>query len=180
MLLSLDPSVRSPGVALFREGILVHAARVKLETRLGDLDEGPRWLGVADAIVRHVEEQARGSGITRVVYERPQIYRAAKSKGDPNDLIGLAAVGAGVAAFFAALNWDLVVSAPTPRDWAGSSKKATTGSAFASPRAKRFLPHFSEEERALIPDQHDACDAAFLGAWHLGRAKLKRAYSNGR
>lgn len=179
MLLSLDPSVRSPGVALFREGVLVHAARVKLETRLGDLDEGPRWLGVAEAIVRHVEEHARVF-VSEVVYERPQIYRAAKSKGDPNDLIGLAAVGAGVAAICATLNGNLVVSAPTPRDWAGSSKKATTGSAFASPRAKRFLPHFSEEERALIPDQHDACDAAFLGAWHLGRARIKRAYSNGR
>lgn len=174
-LLAVDPSVRSPGVALFEGGALVAAAR--LTVKHGDVCDGRRWYEAASAI-RSWADERRSFGGLDIVFERPQIYRAAKSKGDPNDLIGLAGVAMAVVGLYGSILAS--VSSPTPAEWIGQLPKATKGSAKESPRAKRILSRLSPEELKLVPDQHDAIDAVGLGLWRLGRLEPVRKFSNGR
>lgn len=176
LLFALDPSVRSAGLAAFVSGALHAAWRFAPELgsiaiREDPLGVGERWRVIA----REVADQAFGRGYGGVlVWERPQIYRASKSKGDPNDLIGLAAIGNGVAAD---ARWQGVL-APTPAQWTGQVKKATKGSAWKSPRGMRIRSRLAPDELALVPDQHDVVDAVGLGLWALGRLEVTRVYSS--
>lgn len=94
-----------------------------------------------------------------VVIERPQIYRASKSKGDPNDLITLALLAGRYQerALVAGARVELVL----PAAWKGSVPKAVHN--------KRVLASLTPQERALVPDDHNAIDAAGLGKWRLER-----------
>ncbi len=180
MLLAIDPSVRSSGVALFHvlEGKLLAAGRVTTKNDGGD-DESWRWLYMARTIQRWVDSMCAVGSLTGIVFERPQIYRASKSKGDPNDLIGLAGVAMAVVGLFSqSLLVD--VASYTPAEWCGALPKATRGSAKASPRAKRILSRLSDRELALVPDQHDVIDAVGVGLHRLGRLEPIRVFSNGR
>lgn len=175
-VVALDPSVRSPGVALFRDGVLTFAGRVKLAALNAALDPdvsaGARWRAVSSEIQWWVAARDVIAPML-VVYERPQIYRASKSKGDPNDLIGLAAVGAGVVMLYPGAR----VLTPTPAEWCGQLPKATRGRASASPRARRILSRLTSIELPRAPDQHDALDAVGLGLWALGRLEIRHANS---
>ncbi len=178
-VLALDPSVRSPGVAVFERGRLTYADRVKVPLS-GWSSDGERWQMVADAIV----SMCRGLPQANIiVYEKPQIYTAVKSKGDPNDLIPLAAIGAIFACRMLQVDPPCIggparILTPTPAEWIGQCPKATKGSAFESPRAKRILSRLDAEEMALVPDQHDAIDAIGLGLFCLGRLKPKRVFTS--
>lgn len=184
MLLAIDPSVRSPGVALFDGyGRLVAASRVKRD----DLDklssDGQKWVSMAASVWRWVDKTLSAIGhdyteVVFIVFEKPQIYTARKSKGDPNDLIGLAGMAMAVVALFHA-NRCVLVDSPTPAEWIGNLPKTTTGNAKESARAKRILSRLTPEELAAVPDQHDAIDAVGLGLWKLGRLKPRRNYSSG-
>jgi hypothetical protein len=180
VILALDPSVRSPGVALFDEGRLLTAGRVTVKKL--DESDGARWMRVADDVLTWVEQYTSIVSIDVLVFEKPQIYRASKSKGDPNDLIGLAGVAMAVAGFLEGRKRfsTLRVLSPTPAEWIGQVAKTTTGSAKESPRARRILSRLDAAELALVPDQHDAIDAVGLGLFALGRLTVKRVFSNGR
>lgn len=183
-LLALDPSVRSPGVAVFRDGLLRYAAKVKVPTEYKVCPQGERWQRVAECICDWVRHNAELEFPRTIVYERPQIYVASKAKGDPNDLIALAAVGAAVVATYQATLYTqypsttlrIKTETPTPAEWAGQIPKATKGSAKDSPRALRILSRLSDEEKARVPDQHDALDAIGLGLHSLGRLGIRRVY----
>lgn len=175
MLLAVDPSVRSPGAAILDRGQLVEVKRFIVKASC--MSDGQRWLLVARTIY---EWSLTRAPLDALVYERPQIYTWAKSKGDPNDLIGLAGVGAALSGILFVENPELEVRTPTPADWIGQVAKTTKGSAKESPRAKMILSRLSPAELALVPDQHDAIDAVGLGLWACGRLEPKRAYSNGR
>ncbi len=181
-LLALDPSVRSPGAAIFRDGVLAFAGKVKIPTMWKDLAEGMRWQNVAEAVVKWAEEHDCVMP-EKIIYERPQIYAAAKSKGDPNDLIALAAIGAAVVSWYSASNRACavnvtarVVVTPTPAEWAGQIPKATKGNAMNSPRAQRILSRLTELEISRMPNQHDSIDAVGLGLHALGRLGIRRNY----
>lgn len=179
MLLALDPSVRSPGAALFRGGLLIAADRVKVPKQDDQkFADGARW----DLVARLVEAWAGRAQqqIVELVFERPQIYTWGKSKGDPNDLVGLAGVAGALVGRLSIASPSLHVSSPTPAEWIGQLPKATKGSALVSPRAQRILSRLSPDELALVPDQHDALDAVGLGLWRLGRLEPRRVFSNGR
>lgn len=181
VLLALDPSVRSPGAAVFRNNVLVAAGKVKLPVMLASLPEGMRWQRVAEAIIEWAYSAGSCYRPEKIVYERPQIYTASKSKGDPNDLIALAAIGAAVCSWYVAkppINQAIVIETPTPAQWAGQIPKATKGSAKDSPRAKRILSRLSPIELAQAPNQHDALDAIGLGLHALGRLGIRRSYTN--
>lgn len=170
MLLAIDPSVRSPGVALFdtRTNLLVLAARVKV----------PKSPFPMMAAARAIHFWLNARTVFQLVFEMPQIYRASKSKGDPNDLISLAGVAMAVAGLC-----DLSpseISAPTPAEWIGNIPKFTTGDVKSSPRAQRILSRLSPDELQAVPNQHDAIDAVGLGLHRLGRLEPRRAFSNGR
>ena len=178
-LLAIDPSVRSPGAALFRDGVLLFAGKVKV-SRMEHESEGARWQYVAECIVRWSTEHDCWCP-TKIAYERPQIYTAAKSKGDPNDLIALAAIGAAVVAWYCSdriLPQGFSIVTPTPAEWAGQIPKATKGNAMNSPRAQRILSRLTELEIARMPNQHDAIDSVGLGLHALGRLGIRRNYQS--
>jgi hypothetical protein len=182
VILALDPSVRSPGVALFDEGRLLTAGRVTVK-KLEESD-GARWLRVAWEVISWLHKN-RGAAelVETVVFEKPQIYTMVKSKGDPNDLIGLAGVSMAVVGLIEVISRSkesVTVLSPTPAEWIGQVAKTTTGSAKESPRARRILSRLDVAELALVPDQHDAIDAVGLGLFALGRLTVKRVFSNGR
>ena len=168
VIVAVDPSVRSPGVAVIERGELVGAARLPFSAKIDE--RGERARQVAALIAAWVRPRTLGGGVSLVVYEWPQIYRASKSKGDPNDLIALAAVGAGVAAFLAADE----IRTPTPHEWIGNLPKATKGDPWKSPRAMRIASRLSPAERARVPDSHDAIDAVGLALWAAGRLTARR------
>lgn len=181
-LLAVDPSIVSPGVALFRDGVLIAAARLRLAVNTwGALNTAERALAAADAIAAWCT--SAGGQPSTVAFEWPQIYTAAKSKGDPNDLIAMAAVdGALTAVLHLACimrGVQLTVLCYKPAEWIGQLPKATRGKASASPRAQRIYSRLSAAELALVPDQHDAIDAVGIGLHSLSRLGVRRAYSNG-
>ena len=170
-LLALDPGLRHPAAALFRGGVLIAAERVKLDPSWKDLDPADRWVRIAGAIVRW--------GIGRnmeprwLVYERPQIYTAAKSKGDPNDLVGLAGVASALAGMlsYAVASRDIAlgVASATPATWIGQVPKSETGNPWASARGVRIGSRLTEDERQAVVPSHDAVDATGIGLYFLGR-----------
>lgn len=185
-LLAIDPSVRSPGAAVFRDGTLFAAGKVKVKGSPGDFaSEGARWQYVIECIVSWATEHGCHTP-EKIVYERPQIYAAAKSKGDPNDLVPLGAIGAGVVAFFQSAIWErfpgglnrIEVITPTPAEWAGQIPKATKGNAMNSPRAQRILSRLTELEISRMPNQHDAIDAVGLALHALKRLGIRRNYQS--
>jgi hypothetical protein len=196
VLLSLDPGLNSPGIAAFFGGDLVHAERVAIPASFAELEDGDRWLRVALTIA------ARGTAIFRrdttqsclgVIFERPQWYSKAKSKGDPNQLAGVAGVAACTVGVLSQA-FALRVHSPTPAEWIGqlskvcpacrgkAKKKCTVcrGSAWATPRGRRIRSRLSPAELDLVPDQNDAIDAVGLGLWALGRLEPRSVLSNGR
>lgn len=174
MLVAVDPSLRSAGVAVFGEaaGDLRFAARVTLPYSAAEC--GARAENMAHKIKTTIPMALRPL-VDVVVYEWPQIYTRSKSKGDPNDLIALAAIGA---AFTAMMNAP-IVKTPTPAEWAGQLPKTTKGDPWASPRAARVAARLTPAERVLVPDSHDAIDAVALGLWALGRFAPRRGRLSG-
>lgn len=166
ILVALDPSIRSCGVAVFRDEVLVHASAVKRAA--GDDCIAGRSLDMARAVVERVLPFV-GVNPPAVALEWPQIYRAQRALGDPNDLPPIAAVGTAVAAMLGAT----VVHSYTPREWAGQVPKATKGDCKASPRALRIRSRLAGPElavwEALRTSDHDAVDAIGIGCHHLGR-----------
>jgi hypothetical protein len=168
-VLAVDPSLRSTGVALFHDGKLVAAAR------LGGFDTGglgKRCYRVAHSIrLWWHEHQPPVPCVPTLVFEWPQIYRASKSKGDPNDLVPLAGIGMALAGML-----DVDPVTPTPAEWAGQLKKFTNGDVGRSPRAIRISSRLTQNELCHWQNQHDVIDAIGLGLWYLGRLAPKRVF----
>lgn len=179
-LLAVDPSIRSPGAALFRDGVLIAVARIGV-TRDMRHSHAQAALSAADAVASWCT--AVGGRPAILACEWPQIYTASKSKGDPNDLIAMAALNGALAAVMqiAAImrRGSFEVRSFLPAEWIGQVPKATRGKASASPRAMRIHSRLSPAELAIVPDQHDAIDAVGIGLHALGRLGVRRAYSNG-
>jgi hypothetical protein len=179
-LLAIDPSIRSPGVALFRAGKLVVAARVTFPIDATQND-AERCLAAADAIAGWANQM--GARPDAIAFEWPQVYAREKSKGDPNQLIPMAGVDLALATGFtiaAAMRKSrLRVLCYKPADWIGQLPKATRGSAKSSPRAQRILSRLDAAEVAALPDQHDAIDAVGIGLHALGRLGVRRSLSAG-
>lgn len=177
-LLALDPSINSSGLALFRRGELLATARVK-RTRDG-VTLGERAVRMSEEICAWVSH-VRASP-TCFVYEWPQIYPDETEK-NPNDLIGLSAVGNGVALALrtaaAARNECLEIVAPLPREWTGGLPKTKSGDPWESPRGGRIKTRLRPEEIVRVKAQHDVLDGVGLGLWALGRFERVRVFSYG-
>lgn len=180
-MVALDPSVRSPGIAVWRAGKLVTAARVPIPHDVLDWEDlGARWLRTAEEIARWVVGCKAEPRV--LVYERPQIYKPGKAKRDergkaqrvdPNDQVGLAGVGSALAGILAVAvlprSITLRVVTYLPAEWTRGMPKATKGDAFDSVRARQILSRLDDDERPRLPRQHDAIDAVGLGLKALGR-----------
>jgi len=190
MLLALDPGMNSPGIAIFDNSGLMHAQSVSIPESFAEFNDGTRWLYVAQQIV-HEASKYLGAWRLDVIFERPQWYAAAKSKGDPNQLAGVAGVAACVTGILSARHL-LQVFSPKPAEWVGQLPKtcktcgankkkcsACGGSAWNTPRGRRIRSRLSDAEFAHCPDQNDAIDAVGLGLWRVGRFMPHSVLSNG-
>lgn len=201
MLLSIDPSTTTVGVALLA-GTDAHqafarslraAASIKLEV-VPDEDPVQRWLNAARTVENWLLSlNLMTDRITELVFERPQFYSAVKSKGDPNKLVGVLGVAAVLAGRFSLRNATRQFTY-LPAEWIGQLSKVCPtckgkakkkcadcrGSAWETPRGRRIQSRLSIDERAVCPDQNDAIDAVGIGLKHVGRLEPVRVYSNGR
>lgn len=169
-LLSLDPAYAERSklaVAHWWHGVLMRAHCFKPAS--GD-SLGHRTQCIATQVVEWI--RANNLVINTYVYEWPQVYRASKSKGDPNQLIALAAVGAAIGAGLVGAR---VVSV-LPDEWSGQVPKKTTGDPWATPRGIRVASRLSDYERACVPKVHDAIDAVGIGLHALGRYAPRRVF----
>lgn len=171
ILLAIDPSIRSVGAALFRNGDLIAAARLTIKPNLTK-SMGERVQDARRAIIQWVVEMVANYPDT-IAFEWPQIY-AKDTPAVANAVVSMAAVGSAVAGKIShavgvrVLTW-------VPRDIWGQLPKCKTGSALNSPRGQRIWSRLSEAERAVVVDQHDSLDAVGIGLHSLGRLGVKRA-----
>lgn len=202
MLLAIDPGTNSPGMAIFTTtddgapfdpNVLVGARRILLPESDRDLDDGARWLKIATEITGWAVKYIGGRRQVDIVFEKPRWLQHGKSKGDPNQLAGLAGVSAAVCGRMSMLHPGRIFS-PTPDEWIGQVPKVCPfchgkakkkckecrGSAWETPRGKRIRSRLSPAELLLVPDQNDAIDAVGIGLWKLGRLQPHSVFSNGR
>lgn len=157
-VLSVDPGLHGSGAALFEGGKLKAAAYV------AGAREGKRpdlWVPMARALVDWAGPMGAGDTI---VVELMQVYERGKSKGDPADLLELAAIAGAVCALSPAT----VRRAYLPREHKGQVPKEIIH--------KRALSRLDLEEaaaivypRALKTLGHNVLDAVAMGLFHLGR-----------
>lgn len=172
ILVALDPSIRSCGLAVFVNGTLIHAEAVKSSVTGND---AARALAMARRVAHRAREAAPKDWWTlHVVTEWQQVYRSQRAKGDPNSLAFMSAVGTAVSAL---LNANEVFSY-TPAEWAGQVPKVTKGDCRQSPRARQIRSRLLAAEvpvwEALRSSDHDAIDAIGIGCHHLNRPHLSR------
>ena len=139
-LLAVDPGKHFCGWAFFVDGVL-HSCGLDVPDEI--------------ALLMHAE---------RLVIELPQIYRASRTKGDPNDLIDVALVVGQIMASFTD------VTLIKPRAWKGTVKKEVM--------TARIESKLTDAEKALIPRlsislRHNVVDAIGIGLFSLGRLKNK-------
>lgn len=177
---AVDPSIRCAGIAAFRGGKLLAASAVKASTDTA-APMAERCFEMAQALARWIVRYEVAPRV--LILEWPQIYTVSKSKGDPNDLIGLAGVGMALAGIVgmgvAARDLVLQVTSYTPAEWAGQLPKSTKVSGFAaSPRTKRIRSRLDAAELAAIAEvaSHDAFDAIGIGLHALGRLDPVRIF----
>jgi hypothetical protein len=181
MLLALDPGMNSPGVALFQDATLFRAGRVPIPAGYATLSAGARWMHVARLVVRwlcsesgvnHVDNRM----ITTVVFEKPQWYQRSKSKGDPNDLVGVAGVAANVTGILSTHN-EIQIFSPTPAEWIGQVPKICP--ICKGKKTKPADPDFARAMRAAAKRKKPLrvktiCPECNSSAWGTPRGKRIR------
>jgi hypothetical protein len=154
-VVSIDPG-RYCGVAVFEHGRLQAA---ELFERKND-----DWRGQVRAVIDYMDFAIGRKA--KLVVEKPQVYSVLKSKGDPNDLIGLALFVGGLICLWGGSSVEVL-----PREWTGGSDKSVT---------KNRVDHFltAEEKRNIKPlgDKNkmlNVTDAIGLGLWYCHKYKLR-------
>ena len=184
-LLAIDPGLESPGAALFRDGVLIAAARIIVPDLGPTASHGQRALAAADAIVNWVHHHvAQVIKVSIVAHEWPQIYNASKSRANPNNLIGMAAIDGAVGCAFAFIaahrGEQLELRTYLPAEWAGQLPKDTRkGKYWTSPRGQRIKSRLTDAEWVFASVvNHDAGDAIGIGLHALGRLGVRRALAS--
>jgi hypothetical protein len=157
VLLAVDPGLRGCGVALFNEGRLWQVAYLRGSK---DSADASAWGAMAAAVA------AWSPGVvTEAVSEFPKVYSVGKSKGDPEDLLQLAAV---VGALSVALAVPLRVVRPyewkrqVPKDiMAGRIAQCLEAGELAAARAGMPAKSY----------QHNVWDAIGIGLHAVGRLR---------
>ena len=166
-LVAVDPGLRGCGVALFKGGTLLRAAYVKNNA------EGRGYnahVGAANAVRLWLYPTPM---IDELVIEFPRVYPgSAQQKGDLNDLLDVAGVGAAISAAVRLSEMPVGsrVEHVFPSDWKGNVPKETM-----TERIRRSL---TDEERRAIEKcpaslMHNTLDACGIGLYKLGRLNKK-------
>ncbi len=161
-MITIDPNLRGCGVALWQNGLLVRAMYVK----------GPakgRGYAVAEELAYHVELAVKDFDISLIVCEYPRFYGSTHDKGDPNDLIDVAVVGAAVSTKLDSLCSH--IEHVFPSDWKGNVKKQIM--------LERIWSKLSDAEKAVVQktnksDTEDILDAVGIGLWKLNRLTTRK------
>lgn len=168
LLVSVDPSIRSTGVALWRAGLLDHVRRWR---PLVGATPAQRAHSVAGWVVCSVGRETWDLAI-----ELSQVYAPGKGGGPARDLISVTLVVGACAAVCPG-----EVTTYEPRAWIGSLPKATAGDPRESPRGARIWSRLGDAEREVAVEllQHDVWDAIGIGLHHLGRFTRRRGSTGG-
>ena len=165
-VLAIDPGINGAGVAWFSPvgGGTLEWARYY-----------PNALGTKNTLAERVAALGRlisnNAPPMTIVTECPQIYPAGHGKGDPNQLIPLAQLGAYVAARFGASRWVQV----RPREWKGTLD--------GDVMVERIKHRLTAEEAIRVESfkrgglDHNIYDGVGLGLWFLGRLTPRRIYA---
>lgn len=198
-LITLDSGTRSPGIAAFSENELLAAQNIDV-TEFEHLPHAQRWLNIGRVLTGWVRVRVPANvSLLTVVFERPQWYSRAKSKGDPNQLAGLTGV-AGVFTGMLAMLYPVFVGSYVPAEWIGQISKvcpvcdgkkgkgrgkkrilcpACNGSDWETPRGRYIRKRLSADELRRCPDQNDAIDATGIGLYESKRLEPISVFSNG-
>jgi hypothetical protein len=167
VILAIDPGIRGTGAALF-DGQELVAADYVVGSPTGNGADA--WLEILRTTHDFVKQYCydRDTRVTETVVECPQVYTASHSKGDPNDLIPLAAIDGAVCGAYWALHRSKATSY-LPAQWKGQTPKAVHHN-----RIKALLTE-QEKARCVFPREtslhHNVWDAVALGMFHVGRTK---------
>lgn len=158
-LLAIDPGIRGCGVAYFLGQDLIEASYVKNPILKGDDPEAIRKM--AYRINTHL--------VSHLALEIPRVYQGSKQKGDPNDLLPLAAICCSVAA----LCPNASVKGYYPRDWKGTVDPDVM--------IQRIQGRLSGREATNVisvgkTKDHNIWDAIGIGLHHLGRLAPRKVY----
>lgn len=172
--LAIDPGIRGTGVALFdREGVLIRAAYVKNVARVGN--HAREAASMAWAVVSWLADftgdlAEPGNALLELAVEWPQVYasriRAGVSEADPNDLLALTAVDAGIVALL-----DCPAASYLPAEWKGQLTKDACHERIRTRLDAAELTAMNDVTGALA---HNAFDAIGIGLHHLGRFARRR------
>lgn len=163
LVLAVDPGVRGCGVALFRGEVLEQAVYV---VGHGEGQRAESWISMVDAVREFIGERV----VTHLVLELPQVYVQSKSKGDPNDLINLAAVVGGLSVAFRTAKQRVFL----PFEWKGQVPKAIMHERALSRLLPEEAKRISCRKKSLL---HNVLDALALGLEFLGRMRAPRLSS---
>jgi hypothetical protein len=159
MLIAVDPGLHHCGVSVWKDGRLVDALLVTNTVQMaGPLNAQPMAQAVAAAVALTSSD---------LVIEVPQVYPFGRGKGNPNDLIDLAAVAGGVMALAGG-----AVTYYLPAQWKGQVPKEICHA--------RAMARLTDVEKASIQLcrpaglMHNVYDAVALGLAHfVKRGKRK-------
>jgi len=116
MILGIDPGVNCGATLLGDNGILLVSALFRAPKGGGEAD---RAAALAGEIWSWAGGNGVGLGSDKLVLEWPQVYQGGKQKGDPNDLLFLAAIDGALAAKFPTVQ----VIQFKPQQWKGQVPK---------------------------------------------------------
>lgn len=176
VLLVVDPGVRYPAAAVFVNGTLVAASRVKLKSAWSKLGRSERCLTVGRAICDWFRDNCpeQPTKLT-YVFEWP-LVRGRSSKADPADLFFLNGVGMALAGLLYDRFHELKVVEYLPHEWAGTAPKSTVGDPLISPRGVRVWSRLTDEEKKCVVVSHDSVDAIGISLFYLGRFERARSF----
>lgn len=167
-LLSVDPSIRACGIAIFDRKKLVYV-NVLRPSAVINAAEGIR--DVMD-LAQDAWEKTMGASFSpeTLVVELPQIYQQAQLKGDPNDLVPLAIMLGRLWERFKPKNMLM----PLPKEWKGQVPKEVMNNRTLASLSKREVEIFSDD-LLRVPGglRHNGMDAIGIGLWALKRMGLR-------
>jgi len=162
-LLAVDPGIRGSGVAFFLDGVLQKARYIKSPMIAGN--RAIEAAGMAEQIFDLYRDD-----VDILALEWPQVYTQGKLKGDPADLLPLAAIGASLVCLYK----PSTVFSYLPEQWKGQLPKGEVYEA-------RLKAHLQISELTTIDTescpkslQHNVLDAIGIGLHCLGRFKPKK------
>lgn len=105
------------------------------------------------------------------VIEKPQVYRALRSKGDPNDLIDVAVIVGELKRQAKLRTPPSRIETPKPAEWKRQVDKAI--------HHRRIMKVLTDDERRIVPQlpkkvHHNMVDAIGIGLAHLERLEKYR------